>query len=116
MLIAVVTEAAHTRATIAAVDPTAAMNTIEAGLVMPAGARPLANFHRTYALFPPNRNYPHGYIRGMLLDANGAKREWVEPDRLQIVVDGSCGVVTVVADALTLKVLEASCGGLGVEP
>jgi hypothetical protein len=93
-------------------DQQALMARIEARVVMPRGADPIAGYRRTYAWdphAPPGSRVLAVYMR---TDANWTQRLWVAADQLPVVMDGGCGIVTLTYDVANDRVERIGCNGL----
>ena len=93
-------------------DQQTLMARIEARVVMPRGADPIAGYRRTYAWdphAPPGSRVLALYMR---TDANWVGRFWVPSDELPVVMDGGCGIVTLTYDVADDRVEQIGCNGL----
>ena len=90
------------------------MDEIEGKLVMPAGAKPLASYARSYAYDEKEKATP-GLVIGIydsLTRDRKPGRRWVTQDALPKISDGGCGIVVVRYDPAAGKVVSAFCQGL----
>jgi hypothetical protein len=83
------------------------MNRIEALVVLPRRASPLREYRRTYAWESGKAK-----VRGIFSRIDPAGRAWVGLDKLPLLFDGGCGVVTVVFDVKRDKIERVDCNGL----
>lgn len=81
---------------------------IERSVVLPHGAEPVEAFVRYYAAVSRNG---HRIIRGIYVLGEEARIVMTTAERLPMVLDGGCGVVTVEFDASARAFLETSCNG-----
>jgi hypothetical protein len=81
---------------------------IERSVVLPRGAEPLTKYSRHYASVGDEA---HRVIRGIYLLGDGTGVVVTTADRLPVVFDGGCSVITVEYDALSSAFLEVSCNG-----
>ncbi|HKP33286.1 MAG TPA: hypothetical protein VJT70_00725 [Sphingomicrobium sp.] len=87
------------------------MNRIEALVVMPEGASPLAIYGRYYAL--EQRSDGVIKILGVYVREPEPRRHWVRQNELPLVMDGGCDIVTLTYDARLDRVDRIECNGIG---
>jgi hypothetical protein len=86
----------------------AEVQTIERSVVLPPGAEPVRAFARYYA--GVNRN-GHRIIRGIYVLGEDARIVMTNEEKLPMILDGGCGVVTVEYDVSAGAFLMVSCNG-----
>ena len=84
------------------------LDAIEARVVLPPEARPLASYARSYFRMPGGVKLMGVYSA---LDPPG--RRWVESHPGPYVMDGGCAVVTVVIDVKSAMIDSVECNGVG---
>ena len=82
------------------------LDRIEANVSMPVGAERVEVYARYYAITNDGSDITGIYLR---IGNEAPGRRWVNERELPIVMDGGCGVVTVVADAATATVRSVFC-------
>jgi hypothetical protein len=91
----------------------AAIRVIEANLVLPRGATPLATYDRYYALQSRDgRAVILGHFRMNEAGRPGAVHI-VIAKQLPWVLDGGCGFITVEFDAASKRLIDIACNGIG---
>ncbi|MEI9850999.1 MAG: hypothetical protein WDN24_09280 [Sphingomonas sp.] len=83
------------------------MDRIEAAVKMPAGAQPIAGYARYYAWADKARTK----VTAVYLHGGHPGRKWIGFDDLPLVLDGGCGVVSLVFDAASGTIDEIYCNG-----
>jgi len=86
------------------------LDRIEANVTMPVGADRLEAYARYYALTDSGSEVTAVYLK---LGNEQPGRRWVNERELPIVLDGGCGVVTVMADAATATLRSVFCNDPG---
>ena len=86
----------------------AIMAEIESKVVMPEGTPPLDHYARYYAM-RSDGSVVGEYISGGFREKPG--RQWVEFDKLPLVYDGGCSVVTITYDPRWRIVSRPRCNG-----
>ncbi len=81
---------------------------IERSVVLPHGAEPLENYSRHYASVGDKA---HRVIRGIYLLGDGTGVVVTTAEKLPVLFDGGCSVITVEYDAVSTAFLEVSCNG-----
>jgi hypothetical protein len=89
----------------------ALMARIEARVVMPRGADPIAGYDRAYAWDPDAPAASRVIAIYVRVDANWVGRRWVAADALPVVMDGGCSVVTLTYDVASDRVEQIGCNG-----
>lgn len=84
----------------------ALMASIEAAVTLPPGAADLQAYSRVYTWAEGGRKVRAVYER---VEAPG--RRWVPESQLPLIMDGGCGVVTLVFDVTSNRVEAISCNG-----
>jgi hypothetical protein len=89
----------------------ALMARLEAKAILRAGAYPLRSYDRSYAFDSADGGRA---ITAVYLHKTDGKpgRRWVSRDRLPIIFDGGCFVVTLHFDAATGKMIDSRCNGV----
>ncbi len=82
------------------------MDRIEARIVMPAGAAPLAGHARFYAWADKGRSK----VTAVYLAVGAPGRKWVGFDDLPAFDSGACAVVALVYDVRSASIDEIGCG------
>lgn len=88
----------------------AEIHVIESSVVMPRGARPVSAFARYYA---SAQRGSHRIIRGVYVLDDGDRIVVTTAEKLPVIFDGRCSVVTVEYDVQTAAFLQVSCNGVG---
>lgn len=84
------------------------VQTIERSVVLPRGSEPVLAFARYYASVSQNG---HRIIRGIYVLGDNAQVVITTAEKLPMILDGGCGVVTIEYDASTEAFLRVSCNG-----
>lgn len=84
------------------------LNRVEARINMPAGAKPLAAYSRSY--FPVDGG---AKIMGVYSTLSAPGRRWVRENPGPFISDGGCAIVTVLIDTLTGDIESVECNGIG---
>jgi hypothetical protein len=92
----------------AALPSNAEVAAIERSVVLPSGAEPLEKYSRHYASVGDKE---HRVIRGIYLLGDGTGVIITTAEKLPVVFDGGCSVITVEWDVLARAFLEVSCNG-----
>ena len=83
------------------------LDRVEAKLVLPAEARPLAGYSRSYL------RTENGKVMGVFSTLSQPGRRWVKSHPGPYLMDGGCAIVTVIVDAKTEAIEQAECNGVG---
>jgi hypothetical protein len=84
------------------------LDSLEARIHLPDGARPLNAYSRSY--FPVQNG---AKIMGIYSTLSAAGRRWVAQNPGPFIADGGCAIVTVMVDAATGTIEQVQCNGLG---
>ena len=89
------------------------MNRIESLAVLPADAAPLADYDRYYAWDDDaaDRRRVIGVYTRFRAPTGG--RHWIAKSDLPVILDGGCGIVTLVYDAEADRIESVACNELG---
>lgn len=87
------------------------MDRIEAAIAMPAGAGPLADYGRYYAL--ESRTDGVRKVVAVYVREPSPRRHWVDQNALPLVMDGGCDIVTLTYDFDADRIERVECNGEG---
>jgi len=83
------------------------MERIETAITMPAGASPISAYTRYYSWADASRRK----VRVVYGLGGKRTRTWLPPEKMIMIMDGGCGVVTFAFDMLTQKPDKVACNG-----
>lgn len=83
------------------------MKRIETTITMPPGASPISAYTRYYSWADASRRKV-----AAVYDLGGKQtRIWLSPEKMIMIMDGGCGVITFTFDMLTGKPDSVACNG-----
>ena len=84
------------------------LDRIEAGILLPPGARPFSAYSRSYFKIQDGAK-----VMGVYSTLSPPGRRWVPANPGPFVMDGGCAIITVIIDVRTERIEHAECNGVG---